>query len=126
MSNDHFWWGDPPPVANKGWSGSHPNWSDTPTTLRNHPHRWAHIGSYAYGPAARHNAWRLRTGDHTAWTPGDFEITTRRQEDGQVHLYARYIGGGTPTTAPTDPDTRADYVDRLRDRIRSADGTPTS
>ena len=75
--------------------------------LRRQPGRWAVIIVHPNRDRARRQRERILDGKAVPFRPkGSFEVTLRDTEDGQVEMYARYIGKesdhGQPATGPVD------------------------
>lgn len=76
-------------------------WVDVVAGLHANPHQWANVGRYSPGIATsirrgRYPAFTLgkpESMDDEVWIEQNYEITTRKCEDGSKNdIYIRYIG----------------------------------
>jgi len=61
--------------------------------LRALPGQWGEVGNYHWLKPARGAAYQITVGRMAAYRPaGDFESEIRFDDEGDPHVYARYIG----------------------------------
>jgi hypothetical protein len=77
-------------------SGRYSEINDALDQLRATPGRW---GLVMMRPGSvSGTVGRITHGEYRSCEPGEFECTTRRQPDGQVALWACYVGNGKAKT----------------------------
>jgi hypothetical protein len=82
-------WADPPDSRSK----NSPRWRDTAEALRQHPKRWAKLGTWPKGASVAYAlVTTIRQARTTVWQPRGAYEAAARLEDGQVNVYARYVG----------------------------------
>ena len=77
-----------PPQA-KGGRGESARNKEIAAALKKNPGEWAKV---AEGETSDGLAVRIRSGKAKTFSVGKWEATSRRQEDGTITIYARYVG----------------------------------
>jgi hypothetical protein len=63
--------------------------------LRTTPGSWGEVGNYVWRGAAKSAAYNIRNGRLPAYQPaGHFDAEIRLDDEGDPHVYARYIPEG--------------------------------
>lgn len=85
-------WGDPP-ATDRGIGASV---ARELSPLRTHPGKWAKIrGPYEAHAQASQIVQNIKQGKYKDVEPDEYEAESHRDEaDGQVYIWARYVGGG--------------------------------
>jgi hypothetical protein len=84
-------WEDPPPPAPTARGGAQTPWAIVAWELRQQRDRWAVV--YEGNPNPK-LAMRINQGLSPWFRPARAFETTQRFRDGQVTIYARFVGGG--------------------------------
>lgn len=91
-------WEDPPPrTVRKPTQQGASNWKLMADQMRQRPDVWAFLGT---GPAAQAQHPRIAGGKTGNWHPAGSFVATTREIDGEVHLWAKYVGPPNPAAAP--------------------------
>ncbi len=82
-------WKEPPPRTRQGSPGI---WNGIVSELRANPGQWALVRTYAHPSSASSTATQLKIRFPR------LEVTSRKRDDGQADMYARWVGvtDGTP------------------------------